>query len=127
MSEKEKPESDDRDVFEKALDYAPFAGMVLGGMLGWRSGRKDGIKAWKKVDSLEAKIRKLEAKGRNPNVGLTPKEMAEYRKAQEELQYALGKGGENIAGRVMIKAPLGAVIGHTAGSAAKDAYPKRRK
>lgn len=127
MSEKETPESDDRDVFEKALDYAPFAGTVLGGAIGWRVGRKADIKAWKKVDSLEAKIRKLEAKGRDPRVGLTKKEMADYRKAQEELKYALEKGGGSLAGRMLIHTPIGATLGHSAGSAAKDVYPKRKK
>lgn len=38
---------DNRDVFEKALDYAPIAGAALGGALGSRIGRRKSMRAKK--------------------------------------------------------------------------------
>ena len=123
----EADEEDGRDIWDKALDWAPTIGMFAGATAGGRWGAKAGTKAWKKVDSLEAKIAKLEAKGRDPHVGLSQKEAIEYRKAQADLKYALGKAGENLAGRMLLKAPGGAIAGRVAGGAIQDTFQQKKR
>lgn len=118
---------DNRDVFEKALDWGPAAGTILGAILGARVGSKAGAKMYKKHDSLQNKIRKLEAKGRNPNQGLTAKERSDLEKARGDAEHILGEYGGNMARRYFIQAPVGGVLGSLAGQAAQDVTPKRRK
>lgn len=117
---------DNRDVFDKALDYAPVGGAVLGLVLGSRVGAKQGAKLYKKHEGLQNKIRRLEAKGRNPHQGLTAKDRTDLDKARTDAEHVLGEWGGNLAGR-SLKAGGGAIIGNLAGSAARDAGQKRRK
>lgn len=118
---------DNRDVFEKALDWGPTAGTVLGGILGARVGSKAGAKMYKNHEQIQARIRRLEAKGRNPKQGLTPKERTLLEKSRADAEHVLGEYGGNMARRMFIQAPLGAVVGNMAGHAAQDVSPKRRK
>lgn len=118
---------DNRDIFEKALDYAPFGGTVLGAIVGGRMGSKKGAALYKKHEQTLARIRRLEAKGRNPNQGLTPKERTLLEKSRGDAEHILGEYGGNMAKRMFIQAPIGAVLGNAAGHLAQDVAPKRRK
>ena len=117
---------DGRDVWEKMADYLPFAGMVAGGFLGSRVGAKKGSKLYKKHEGLQNKIRKLEAKGRNPNQGVTAKERTDLDKARGDAEHTLSEWGGNLALRSLTSGG-GAVVGNTIGSAGRDAVNSRKR
>lgn len=118
---------DTRDVWDKALDYAPTIGMFAGATLGGRWGAKRSAKLYKQGVGLEKKINKLRAKGGNPNVGISDKEYTDLRKAEADLEHVRGEWASNIAGRTLVKAPAGAIAGRVAGGAVQDTFQKRRR
>ena len=120
-------EEDGRDVWDKALDWAPTIGMFAGATAGGRWGAKQGAKLYKKYESLENKSRKLRAKGSNPNVGLTTKERMDLHKAEEDAKHVSGEWGSNFAGRALIKAPGGAIAGNLAGGAVRDTFQSKKR
>lgn len=124
MEDDDGPEEDTRDIFDKALDYAPFIGTLIGGLAGARMGSKELKKISRRLKTVEKKWDEL--RSRNQIRGLTPKAGTEMYNLEKEMERLHRMGGTNIAGRMLIKMPVGAVIGNTAGHMSQDFAPTRQ-
>lgn len=124
MEDDAGPEEDTRDIFDKALDYAPFAGMLLGGAIGRRMRLKEEMRRWQKVHNLQKKYDEL--RSRNQIRGLTPKAGVEMYNLEKKIQEAVVRAASIQSPRLLIKMPLGAYLGYEGGSAAKDTFQKEQ-
>lgn len=118
-----KKREDNRDIFDKALDYAPVVGAGAGFLVGRRFGLKKVDRADRKY-MREAKRQELrQARQRaNPSQRNTDEVVAGSRRLQE-LESRIDAAVRPVAARAFAGAGVGAGAGYVAGQEIK----KRRK
>ena len=112
---------DNRDIFDKALDYAPIAAIAVGGAagrrLGKRGARKTILRADKKFDDLAARQKRGEIS------------MDEYLRQRDALQSKYGRKWADRQRRIQADQGMasGMIIGSVGGIAAQNQRNNHRK
>lgn len=125
-----KKKEDNRDVFDKALDYAPVAGGVIGGVVGVRAGKK--LSSMKRAGDLQnidrqhkAAYERWLAGLRDPDKGVYSRDYNTMRRLEEQeakIRRAKPGIGSRVAGGV-----AGAYSGALAGATLRNNYESKRR
>jgi hypothetical protein len=125
MEDDAGPEEDTRDIFDKALDWAPY----VGGLVGTIAGLRWNIKRMRSIDkrSKAAHKRWDQLRAKNQIRGLTPEEGIKMYQAEKEMARIDTELGADLGQRILFNAPIGITLGNTAGGFARDTLQKKPK